>query len=906
MRAVIALWALIVRLIGEAQSKLYPISPFKDELATAMFPNERVSLDDCHLRYYKHGRQGLVAPAFGEPAYLKEFAHMAAIGWTQPDGTISWKCGGSLVWDNYVLTAAHCVTDNGTTPDVARFGDINIFSDEDDQYAQQLRIVDIFRHPDHRFTTTYNDIALLKLETNVTLHPTVSPACLWKDNDVRFPTLEATGWGDTGFGEERTPALLKVTLQPIENSECYNIYGTSLRRLREGIKEHQICAGDEKMDTCPGDSGGPLQARLLHNGKMTPFLVGVTSFGSACGNANSGVYTRVSSFFKWIEETIDREEQFITHFSMDPIYCALRYVHLREYEDDLITDRSEGFISVDSTKAHMTFNHNELNHVVKIDWKNRYVRRNNCSGTLIADDTVLTLAECTSHTGIAATHINLGGPLTSATIDIVETIIHPGYRENALYNNIAVLKLKNRVKFNLNRTPVCIWNSHSIPDPQLQVAGIGRRDINDLNTGVPFDFVYSPMDTFLLPRASVNTDRNCTIPREFRSRLPNGLANEHLCVGNPMFLVPESCRLVYGAPMQLPMYRTDRYFTYAYGLNSFGRDCGFGEAAVSTRIHSHMEWLKTVLLPNFRTANAVQFVNPDWKEGEACNYDDDTPAVCTEYTKCPKVWDDFKAKRIVHFCTSLNIVCCPERFVQRDRQQSDELDTCSEQYARQHERYFKIIQTPSAPHIVTLTGTSSTDRCMGSLITKSIVVTAASCAASLNNPRQAVMANGIIVPIRQTVVHPDYDRMRATNDIALIRLQRSIVPSAEVFPACVWTNLTHTPLHLRLYREPPPNDNGPPQMVTMYNTDCQRDYKRKLTADQLCADQVVPEANSCYRNGDQLVWPQPDDGESDPTEDTTATPHIVGFYSYGEQCSESNPGVFTRISSYVEWIRENI
>lgn len=57
---------------------------------------------------------------------------------------------------------------SGTTPDVARFGDINIFSDEDDQYAQQLRIVDIFRHPDHRFTTTYNDIALLKLETNVT------------------------------------------------------------------------------------------------------------------------------------------------------------------------------------------------------------------------------------------------------------------------------------------------------------------------------------------------------------------------------------------------------------------------------------------------------------------------------------------------------------------------------------------------------------------------------------------------------------------------------------------------------------------------------------------------------------------------------------------------------------------
>lgn len=63
-----------------------------------------------------------------------------------------------------ILTIFNC---SGSSPDVARFGDINIFSDEDDQYAQQLRIVDIFRHPEHRFSATYNDIALLKLEAKV-------------------------------------------------------------------------------------------------------------------------------------------------------------------------------------------------------------------------------------------------------------------------------------------------------------------------------------------------------------------------------------------------------------------------------------------------------------------------------------------------------------------------------------------------------------------------------------------------------------------------------------------------------------------------------------------------------------------------------------------------------------------
>ncbi|XP_065078963.1 uncharacterized protein LOC135701937 [Ochlerotatus camptorhynchus] len=890
---------LIVVFCSSGYCKLYPISPFRDELQTSMFPNERLSLDDCHLRYYKYGKQGLVAPAFGEPAYLKEFAHMAAIGWTLPNGTISWKCGGSLVWDNYVLTAAHCVTDNGNAPDVARFGDINIFSDEDDQYAQQLRIVDIFRHPEHRFSATYNDIALLKLEANVTLHPTVAPACLWKDDDVRFPTMEATGWGDTGFVQERTPSLLKVTLKPISNSECNRTYGLVNRRLREGIKDHQICAGDEKMDTCPGDSGGPLQVRLLHNAKMSPFLVGITSFGTACGTSTPGVYTRVSSFYSWIEQTIRSQESNVFDWSLDPITCALRYVHLREYEDDIIVSKSKDYISLDSTKTHMTFNSGELNHVVKIGWNNRRIQRDNCSGTLIADDTVLTLAECTSHTGISANYVDLNN---NERIEIAETIVHPAYREQSLYNNIAVLKLKNRVKLSSALTPACIWHSQSIPDPQLQVAGIGRSDINYMNSGAKFDLVFEPTERLLLPRASVNSDLNCTIPVEFQSRLTRGIANEHLCVGNPLFLVPGSCRLVYGAPMQLPMWRNDRFYTYAYGLNSFGRDCGFGEAAVSTRLFSHVDWLKTILLPNFRGDSALQFVNPDWKENDSCDneYDEDSPGICTHHTKCPKVWEDFKAKRIVHFCSSANVVCCPTQFIQKERLQ-DELDTCSTQYARLHPRYNRVYKKSAAPaaHMVTLTGTSSS--CLGSLITKRTVVTAASCVRS-DNPRQALLADGSSVSVQKTTVHQKYDGTRPVNDIALVELNRPITPNAAVVPTCVWANLTHTPFHLRLYQD---NPDRPPQMVPMYNTDCQRDYKRKISLHELCADQIDLDASgSCYTVGDQLMWFNADDTELNGN--TTMTPHLVGFYSYGEQCSNGNPGVFTRIASFVEWIRENM
>lgn len=57
-----------------------------------------------------------------------------------------------------------------------------------------------------------------------------------------------------------------------------------------------------------GDSGGPLQVKLLHNAKVTPFVVAVTSFGSACGQSTPGVYTKVSKYAPWIRSVIAAHE----------------------------------------------------------------------------------------------------------------------------------------------------------------------------------------------------------------------------------------------------------------------------------------------------------------------------------------------------------------------------------------------------------------------------------------------------------------------------------------------------------------------------------------------------------------------------------------------------------------------
>lgn len=80
-----------------------------------------------------------------------------------------------------------------------------------------------------------------------------------------------------------------------------------LKANRDFLEEHQICAGDSeiKTDTCDGDSGGP----LIQTFNDIETLIGATSFGPGFCNSDKrpGVYTRVSSFIKWIEDKVQED-----------------------------------------------------------------------------------------------------------------------------------------------------------------------------------------------------------------------------------------------------------------------------------------------------------------------------------------------------------------------------------------------------------------------------------------------------------------------------------------------------------------------------------------------------------------------------------------------------------------------
>jgi len=251
-----------------------------------------------------------IAVVGGTIADPQEFPHMAALGFGDTtDDRDQFKCGGSLISEQWILTAAHCHKNSlGALATWARLGDLDLVSKSDFSDPADYKIVQHVIHPDYKPRERYNDIALFRLETNVKFSSYVKPICLNSDESLKPIDVIATGWGRTGSAESSSDILLKVTLDIISANTCNkSYYKPEDKELKYGITpDSMICAGSDNddEDTCLGDSGGPLQVK----NKIDPTMwtqFGVISFGQFCGNKETpAVYTRVSHYITWIEDIV--------------------------------------------------------------------------------------------------------------------------------------------------------------------------------------------------------------------------------------------------------------------------------------------------------------------------------------------------------------------------------------------------------------------------------------------------------------------------------------------------------------------------------------------------------------------------------------------------------------------------
>ncbi|XP_072312155.1 polyserase-2-like [Eucyclogobius newberryi] len=351
------------------------------------------------------------------------------------------------------MSAAHCFSSTSAFGWQISLGRENLQGTNPNEVSKSVS--KIILHPNYDSFTSDNDVALLRLSSAVTFSDYIRPVCLAATDSVFNSGTDSwvTGWGSIREGE---PLPFPETLQEVEvpvvgNRQCNCLNGVGT------ITDNMICAGllAGGKDSCQGDSGGPMVSK---QGSVW-VQSGVVSFGFGCARANlPGVYSRVSNYQSWINSHISSDQPgFVQFMSSGPDRDTSATCPGLPLQMSAILNSSPVRSSCGVAPSHPLRNENSNSQMwpwmVIIHKNGAYV----CGGTLIADNFVLTSAECISHSNLNLRDWTVSfGHNENSSVGVVDIVVSG----DSSGSSIALMKLATSVSYTSYIQPVCVDTSN--------------------------------------------------------------------------------------------------------------------------------------------------------------------------------------------------------------------------------------------------------------------------------------------------------------------------------------------------------------------------------------------------------------------------------------------------------------